>query len=103
MWDIFTVILSILNVVMIPVTMSFGYPVDNYGLYKWSENFIDIIFLFDIVIQFLTKTTNKYGDHIDTFPKIAKGYMSTPRFAIDVLALIGTKPFVEMWKQFKYF
>lgn len=103
MWDLFTVCLSVINVTLIPFTMSFGKFADNHQLINAIEEIIDLMFLIDILVMFFTTTTNKHGHRIDTLQGIAKNYISKSRFYFDVLALLGTYPFVALWRNFKYF
>lgn len=67
------------------------------------DNSIDIVFLFDILIMFFTQTSDKNGKKIGSFRGIAKNYVTKPRFYFDIFAMIGTRPFVSIWKPFKYF
>lgn len=102
MWEIFTVSISIYNVVMIPLEISFGPNLLLYELAFIFDQFIDIVFLFDLIIMFFTSYVDQIGAEITDSHMIAFEYMSTRRFYFDVASLLGTAPMNAINKNFKY-
>jgi hypothetical protein len=103
MWDIFTLVLSVFNVWMIPFEMSFGPMIDMYYVSLYLDSIIDVIFLVDTIVMFYTSFVTKEGKEIFDSKMIALNYMKTRRFYFDIAALLGTGPFESLWKWFKYF
>ena len=77
--------------------------IDMYYISLYLDAVIDIIFLIDTIAMFFTSYATKDGQFIYNSKKIAKQYMTTIRFYFDIAALLGTGPFVALWKFFKYF
>ena len=87
-WDIFVMTFAVYNAVEVPFTVSFqpGFA-DHWG-FKIFEHFIDVIFGFDILVNFRTSYVNtKTGDIIFKQKSIAWNYLVT-RFTIDFLSTI---------------
>lgn len=87
---------------MIPLEISFGPNLLWYMAAFVFDQFIDFVFLIDVILMFLTTTFNTVGTEIFNPSEIAKSYMTTRRFYFDVLSLLGTYPFTAMNKNFKY-
>ena len=53
-------------------------------------NAIDVIFIIDIILMFITNYQNKDGKEIWNNKYIAFNYIKTPRFYFDFLSVLGT-------------
>lgn len=80
----------------------------------WEEKFyfdgevplniiIDIFFILDIVLSFFTTYRDKHGKEIYSRKKIAKHYISHPRFLFDMLAVVGSSFLSQLSKYLKWF
>lgn len=88
---------------MIPFEMSFGQFVTGGFVLSMIDNFIDTMFFIDLQIMFFTSYIDKLGTNIIDSRMIAKNYIKTIRFYMDVLALLGIGFFVNLNSSFKFF
>lgn len=102
-WDLFVLILALYNSIMIPLDQAF-YP-------WWRTNAasvgidvgIDLVFMIDISLMFLTSYIDLKGNEIVESGLIAVNYMQQLRFKIDALALFGSFIFTSIHPFFNIF
>ena len=94
-WDLFIIVLVLVNSVTIPLEMSFSdLEVLNSNWYNVMEVLINISFVLDIIVNFFTYFKSpKTGLFVTDRWEIAKNYMCGPRFTIDILASIPFEHF----------
>ena len=86
-WDMCTIILLAYMAVALP--FSFGFDISSRpwsSLWLW-ENFIDIYFMVDVVLNFRTGFIGARGNEVMEFDKVCKNYLQT-WFCLDVLSSI---------------
>jgi hypothetical protein len=89
-WDILIIFLSIYNSITITLQIAFDPPELRAPWVMVIDSFIDLIFLFDIVVTFRTTQLDaKTGQEITDQHVIAKNYMKG-RFLLD---LVSSLPF----------
>ena len=87
-WDLIIIILAIYNSIAIPISLAFDPPSFTYFWILALNNFIDLMFLCDMVMQFRTSYFNPItGDEEFDLKKIAKNYIKGT-FWIDMLSTI---------------
>ena len=72
-------------------------------LFVIVDTLIDIVFLVDIVLMFLTSTINERGKPLFDSRHIAAQYTKTFRFYLDFLSLFGAGVFESIHPYFKLF
>ena len=87
-WDLVIVTMNIVNVIFIPIEVSFKPEYSKSGGYIAFDYLFDLCFLFDLILNFRTSYTDEYGDKIFDKKLIAKRYVRTARFVCDVVAII---------------
>jgi hypothetical protein len=92
-WDVFVLILAIINSFMIPMEQAFKPEYDKTIAKIILDNLVDIVFICDIFLSFLTSfRDNQFRECFEPGP-IAGAYMSTSRFKVDVLSVLGSRFF----------
>ena len=95
-WDLYVMLLALWNCISLPFEVAF--EPEKTKLYEAGERFIDICFLIDIILAFRTTYVNKKtGFEVLDSKLIAKHYVSSSQFWIDLLATI---PFDDLYKIF---
>ena len=96
-WDLLIIVLAIYNCIMIPLNVAFSSDLaDSTGI-MIVERIIDVLFILDIVLNFRTTYINpKTNIEITTPYKVAKNYIHSIRFPVDVLASIPFEAFVQI-------
>lgn len=90
-WDLIVCLLAVYNCCSIPLEVAFAIE----GLYIW-ERIVDALFLFDLILNFVTTyTNNKTGFEVFKFKMIALNYITTGRFFIDLGATIPFELILE--------
>ena len=87
-WDLIIIILAVYNCIAIPLNLTFAQGWSNIGV-TILERIIDLFFIGDIFLNFRTTYVNPKKNLEITDPKrIAKTYMNSVRFPIDIVASI---------------
>ena len=88
-WDYFIIIIALYNAVWTPLTVSFDYAIKSgkENLFSLIDEVVLVIFMTDIVINFLTSYLIVASGEIVTKPSmIAKNYMASFDFIVDFLS-----------------
>ena len=99
-WDILILSLAVYNGLMVPFDMSFGVILSARPLFQAFDIMIDICFIIDILLMFITSATNKQGIESKDSVEISNLYTSTIRFKTDILSIFGSDFFVSLWEPF---
>lgn len=93
-WDLVIIVLAVYNCIAIPLNLTFAKGGDNNVGVFILERVIDVFFIVDIGLNFRTTYVNPKKNLEITNPKrIAKNYMNSVRFPIDILASIPFEVF----------
>lgn len=94
-WDFFILLLAIFNSFQVPLIISFYKHDDSYRNSYWFilDMLIDISFLIDIVLVFLTSFANKQGQEIFDPAQIRKHKVYTFTFFTDFMSVMGNTLF----------
>jgi hypothetical protein len=87
----------------VPIIIAFDPPSFQTTEFVIFDIFVDILFIVDMVLMFMTSFQDNKGQHITDQKEIAKNYMRTKRFIFDVLAILGTDVFSLINPVFKFF
>ena len=82
-WEFLVLVLVLLQAVTIPLDAAF-----NHDLLGWGELGILIIFLFDIVVNFIMPVEDGDGNLMLSFAKIARRYATSYWFSLDIVSCI---------------
>ena len=97
-WDLLIIFFALYNCVMIPLNVAFNTELDEV-LPTWldiGEKFIDIMFVLDIFLNFRTTFINpKTNIEIIEPERVAKNYLNSIRFPVDLLASIPFDYFIS--------
>ena len=86
-WDLFIIALALWNCIWIPFEVAFKPPKSNQMFV--ADRIIDILFVVDIVVNFMTTYVNpKTNTDVTDSKRIVKNYVFGGRFWIDLLASI---------------
>ena len=85
-WDIFVIILAVWNCIYITFSISFEFN-EPLGIFI-VNSIIDALFFVDIIVTFRTTYFDKSGEEIKEPKRIAKTYLKSGRFFIDLLSSI---------------
>jgi hypothetical protein len=95
-WDLFIILLAVWNAFQIPINVAFPGSFFDSGWFDILNAFIDVMFLFDILVNFRTTFLNvKTGEEVSNAYLICMEYLKT-RFTIDILATIPFDTIGEM-------
>jgi hypothetical protein len=95
-WDLFTMMLALWNALSIPFFVAFR-PKEEGTVYMFALNtVIDLIFCFDIGLNFYTTYIDSSGEEVLDQKKIIKKYMKR-NFWIDLVASIPIDNFILMY------
>jgi hypothetical protein len=87
-WDLLIIFLSIWNAIQLPLEFAFPEIFEGKKGITAAEQFTDLLFAFDILMNFRTAYVDSHTDELITDPvKIAKNYLKG-RFWIDLCASI---------------
>lgn len=98
-WDLLVIFLALYNCVMIPLNVAFNTELDEVlpDSLDYFEKFIDILFVLDILLNFRTTFINpKTNIEIVEPMRVAKNYLNSVRFPVDVLASIPFDYFIPV-------
>lgn len=84
-------ILAIINSFMIPFEQAFKPEYDNTFFKIVLDSLVDIVFIFDIGLSFITSFRDQKFQECYEFDRIAKNYMATSRFIVDMLSVLGSR------------
>ena len=88
-WDIFVILLSIWNSIQIPLAFAFPEAFEEKVGYIVSDQIIDFLFMFDILINFRSCYVDSRTDELVEDPKkIARNYLKG-RFWVDLIASLN--------------
>ena len=88
-WDIVIIIMALYFSIIIPLEIAFNPDELNKGLEIFVESFINMVFMIDIVLNFrITYVSSISGDEIFDPKLIAKAYILSGRFILDLLSSI---------------
>jgi uncharacterized membrane protein len=96
LWDTVISIILLITCFVTPINLAFAEETDKVYWYVVFNYVIDVLFLFDIIINFNCAYQNEMYEMIDDRKVIAKNYLSG-WFIIDVLAIT---PFGLIFKAF---
>jgi uncharacterized protein YdaL len=75
-WDLFIILLSIYNAIMVPIEVSFAPDFFQSSYIFWTERVIDMLFTIDIIVNFRCAYLHKRtGDEIRDWKLIACNYL----------------------------
>ena len=93
-WDLLIIFLAVYNCIMIPLNLTFTHGQDSHIGVTLLERTIDVFFIVDIVLNFRTTYVSPTKNlEITNSKRIAKNYVNSIRFPIDVLASIPFEVF----------
>ena len=96
-WDLLIIILALYNCIMIPMSLAFTQNISNSKPISIFESIVDTLFILDILLNFRTTYVNpKTNIEITEPAKVARNYISSVRFPIDVLASLPLDMFVNL-------
>lgn len=90
-WNLIIVALLLYTATYVPYRVSF-IDGDSSLAFQIFENTIDVLFFFDIIVNFLSAIEKKDGSYECSFKVIAKTYIKS-WFFLDLVATIPTKAF----------
>mmetsp|Transcript_11978 Transcript_11978/g.18501 ORF Transcript_11978/g.18501 Transcript_11978/m.18501 type:complete len:174 (-) Transcript_11978:44-565(-) len=97
-WDLFVMILSVWNSLVIPIELAFQPPSFESKQLVITNFVIDFMFVLDIVLNFRTSFFNpNTADEILNSKKIARHYVTSSRFWIDILSTVPFDVIMEMF------
>jgi hypothetical protein len=90
MWDTLIIVIAIFNSIFVPINFAFDPPFSNTAVYiAFNDGIITAIFFLDVFINFRTSLMNfRTGEEIVDPKKIAKLYILSARFWVDILSSI---------------
>ncbi len=93
-WDMFTLLVALGICLLIPFVVSMEPPFALTGIYQGVMIGVDAFFAVDILVSFRSATFDIVsGEEINEPAKIAKAYVFSTRFLVDILCAIP-------WHQF---
>ena len=94
LWQLIIVILSIYQVISIPIAIAFDPDIFNAPTFRTIDSLSDLAFVFDIVLNFRTSYIDPIsGEEILNPLIIASKYLSSIQFYIDVLSSVPLNQF----------
>ena len=103
-WDLLPILLSFYNAFRIPLDFTFSFwRLENLLTFDIIEIVIDVVFVLDLILMFLTTYQNKRGFEIKSPYKIASNYVRTWRFVFDCLSILGNTLMRKINPMFRYF
>lgn len=101
-WDIYIILLAILQSLIIPFELAFKSSHDVLVLFL-LQNFVDFCFLVDVILMMFSSYLNRKGKEIFESSKIAENYVKSWRFVFDILALLGSTIITQLLENFSLF
>ena len=93
-WDLAIIFLAVYNCITIPLNLTFAQGQDSHVGFYILERVIDVFFILDIALNFRTTYVNPTKNiEITNAKRIAKNYINSVRFPIDILASIPFEVF----------
>ena len=92
-WDYSIIVIAIYSTFVIPIKIAFN-PEEFGSWYVVLDWLTTLIYLLDILIQFRTTYLDNFGEEITHWKRIAKNYLLSFGFWIDLLSL-GANPLTE--------
>lgn len=97
-WEIFIIILAIINSVQVPIELAFySEAISEFNAVLFFNFLVDILFLIDMILQFFSTYIDKEGIQIFDSKMIARKYVRSTSFVADALAVIGGSSFMAYW------
>lgn len=75
-WDMMILLLATMNTFFVPLNIAFKPPRFQGTAFKVFDVFVDILFLVDIVLMFMTSYVNSYGQQVTDQAEIAINYIT---------------------------
>ena len=93
-WDLMIIVLAIYQAITIPISISFDPDEFNSPTVKTIDSLIDLVFIFDIILNFRTTYIDPInGEEILDTKLISINYLTELRFYIDVLSTVPLDDF----------
>ena len=89
LWDRYMMLLAVFNSLYLPFEMAKFQASDHTKFQTALDYFVDLCFLLDLVLMFFSSYKNKLGIEIWEPKGIAKHYVLSIRFAVDLGSLLG--------------
>lgn len=96
--------LATINSILVPLELSFD-EIEWFDgiLYLLIDLAIDLVFLIDMILMFMTSFRNKFGEEVKDQEKIIIHYVKKTRFFFDFFSLLGTIIFTSWMPSMKIF
>jgi hypothetical protein len=102
-WDKFVLVCAIYNSFQIPLQQAYNPYIFNKTGFVLLDLLIDLVFLVDIILGFITTVKDKRGRESYDSRLIYLVYTSTLRFYMDALSILGAGVFVGIHPYFQNF
>lgn len=96
-------VLAIYNSLQIPFYQAFNPAFFKFRLFQVLDSVVDFVFIFDIIVSFLTSIINNQGVESFDSLEIAIDYVSQFRFYTDVLSSFGASFIIKFLPQLRPF
>jgi len=93
-WDIFIVLLALVNCLVVPLEISIKPKFMDNLAYPIIKRGVDAVFFLDMLLMCITSFQDKKGTEVTNSNQIIPMYVMSFRFVIDVLAILGN--FIEI-------
>ena len=100
-WDRYILFLAILNSISVPVQLSFEPPALRSLQYVLWDSFVDLFFLLDVVLKFMTTYQSKNGKEVFDPTLIAMRYIFSIGFVLDILSMFGNTLLTKLFPSLK--
>lgn len=86
-WDLFLIVISIVNCIIIPLDVAWNNPYQNTDGYFVMYYGFAFIFFIDIILNFRTSFVNKFGEEMHNPTVIAAHYVASINFIFDIICI----------------
>ena len=100
-WDVIVLFLAVWNAFFMPLQYAFEFKTS--GFVSFFDLLVDLLFVVDIILMFLTSFLSKTGEEIKDSKKIAMHYITTVRFFTDFFSLLGLEAVGNLDHRLKIF
>mgnify|MGYP002629862122 CR=1 FL=1 len=102
-WDKFILILAIQNSFIIPIDLCFQPEFTHARPFVLFDTIVDVIFMFDMLLMFVTSYLDRQGNEVKDTSLIASKYVWSFRFLCDFFAVLGTGFLTQFIHSFRLF
>ena len=102
-WDFVPMGLSLYNALTIPLMFTIALPRKFYEFNSRIDVVLDVLFLIDNLLVFITSFRDKMGNEVKDPYQIFKNYTHSWRFVFDTLSLLGMSFFTKFHSSLKQF